>query len=102
MKYLTTGRTGRVPIPPEMGVALYQATTAWVNAKLADGTIDCHYVFADLSGGFAIGNADSHEEMMGNLLSYPLYPFFDWETIPLADWSHSYEKLIEYFQQLPK
>ena len=99
MKYLSSGRPGAVPIPPEQAVGIYQAAKEWMNARLAEGTVDCHYVFPD-RGGFVIGNADSHEEILDRLMEYPLYPFLDWEVRPLCDWSHAYDKAIEFFQKL--
>ena len=99
MKYLVSVQPGTTPIPPEQAVGLYQAAKEWINAQLADGRLDCCYVFAD-AGGFAISNADSHEEVFDNLLAYPLYPFFDWEVKALCDWSHSYDKIIELYQRL--
>lgn len=100
MKYLVTSQLGARPIPREQGVGLYQAAKEWLKARLADGRLDCHFPFANLSGGFAIANADSHEEVLEELLDFPLYPFFDWEVTPLCDWSHSFDKLIEYFQKV--
>lgn len=98
MKFLITGHQN-VPIPPEMGAALYQAATAWVDGMIADGVVDCHYVFAG-TGGFAITNADSHEAVFDALASYPLFGFFKWEVQALADWKHSYETLIKLFQSV--
>lgn len=100
MKYLVTSQLGARPIPRELGVRLYQAAKEWLKARLAEGKLDCTYIFPDLSGGLAIANADSHEEVLDDLLDYPLYPFFDWEVTPVCDWSHSFDKLIEYFQKV--
>lgn len=102
MKYPIIGQTGAAPIPPEFGAGLYQAATAWMNERLAAGKHDCSYEYAELSGGFAVGKTDSHEEIMDELLSYPLFPLMNWEVTPLCDWTHAYKKLTEYFQQVPK
>jgi hypothetical protein len=99
MKYLIVAERNTVPIPVDQGAALYQAAKAWINAHLADGRMDCSYVFAD-TGGLAITNAESHEEVFDALLSYPLYAFFDWEVRALCDWSHSYDSIIELFERL--
>ena len=100
MKYLVIGKRNLVPMEPQMAVGLYQAAKQYSNARLADGTLDCQYTFADLSGGCGITNADSHEEAHDRLVDYPLFPFFDWEVTPLCDWSHNHDKVIEFFQKL--
>ncbi len=89
MKYLVTALPGITPVPPEQAAELYQAASEWIQAGLADGRFDCVYVFAD-GGGISIGNAESHEEVFGTLVSYPLYPFFRWEVKPLCDWSDTF------------
>ena len=99
MKFLVTGKLGPTPMPPQQAAAILQAGKDWFSARLADGRIDCHYVFPE-SGGFAITNADSNEEVLDSLVEYPLYPFMTWEVRPLCDWSHSYDKYIELWQKI--
>lgn len=99
MKYLVIGKN-TVPISPEKGADLFQAAKQYIKAKIADGTYDCHYVFADTEGGFAITNADSHEEVLSGIMDYPLYPFFSWEVKPLCNWNQSYSKSAELFQKI--
>lgn len=99
MKFLVTGRPGPMPIPPEQAVGLFQAAKASVDAAIAEGGIDCSYLFLE-GGGFVITNADSHEEALDKLLEFPLYPFTVWEVRALCDWSHGYDKFIELFQKL--
>ena len=100
MKYITIGTRNLMPMDPKMGISLFQAAKKWTNARLADGTMDLQYVHVDTGAGFAITNADSHEEVYDRLLDYPLYPFFDWEVIGLVDWSHAYDKNIELLQKM--
>jgi len=102
MKYFVLAKRNTVPLPIEQAAGMYQAAKQWVKAQLANGRFDGHYIFSELGGGFAITNADSHEEVTDSLLEYPLYPFFNWEVKPLSDWSHSYDKLAELFQRITK
>jgi muconolactone delta-isomerase len=97
MKYLTVAKPGPTPIPRERGVELLQAAKEWIITKLADGSLDCVYNFFG-GGGFAIGNADSHEALLAVLLSYPMYPFFDWEVEPILEFSQSIDQYIESYQ----
>jgi hypothetical protein len=98
MKFLITAIPDR-EIPVEMGAALYQAATAWTEERIADGRIESMYVFAQ-TGGMAIIEVDSHEQVFDELVGYPLYGFFDWEVTALADWRHTYQTLIALFQGL--
>jgi len=99
VKFLVIARPGATTIKIKHGVRLFQAAKEWANARLADGTIDCHYGFSDL-GGFSIANFDSHEAVQDMILDYPLYPFFSWEVKALCDANHSYDKNAEYFKKL--
>ena len=99
MKYLITARPGTMPMPPEKGVVLLTAGRDWIKAKLSDGSLDCTYNFFG-GGGFAISNADSHEDILSDLLEYPLYPFFVWEVTPLLDFEESSDRYIEFYQKI--
>jgi len=97
MKYLITAKPGTTPIPMEQGAVFLQAGLDWINSKLADGTLDAAYNIIG-GGGTGIGNAESHEEILGFLLEYPLYPFFSWEVTPLLDLDESIKKYIAFYE----
>ena len=99
MKYLIIAKPGTTQIPIEQGAVLLQAGLSWIKAKLADGTLDSTYNVIG-GGGIAISNADSAEQILANLLEYPLYPFFTWEVTPLLDLDSSLNKYIEYYKRL--
>ena len=99
MKFLVTGSPGPTSIPREQGAELLQAGFAWIQSKLGDGTIDCQYnVFG--GSGIAIVNADSHEQLLQDLLAYPLYPFFSWKVTPLLDHENSFEAYSSFYQRM--
>jgi len=100
MKFFVRSQRNVVPMPPERAVGLYQGAKAWINTRVADGTIDCVYSFSDLSGGMSIGNADSPEELLDLLVDYPLWPFFGWEIKPVSDFDHAMDKLTEFAKKL--
>ncbi len=99
MKYLVTGLPGSNPIPLEQGAGLLGAGMAWIKAKLADGSIDCHYSLLG-GGGIAIVNAASHDQVLTEILAYPLYPFFTWEITPLLDFESAYQEYIRFYERL--
>ena len=94
------------PLPgaprPENRVAVLQAGKEWVNARLADGSVDCAYnVISPRQGidAVAIGNADSHEALVEVVLSFPAYAFCDFEILPLSDVNHAAEQTIALLQK---
>jgi len=100
MKYLVMARTGVAPIPPEKAPDLFKAAKEWIKTRLASGKHDCHFMFSQGGAGFSIVNANSHEELMDEILDYPLYPFLHWEVNALCDSDHSYEALVKLWQKL--
>ena len=99
MKYLITAKPGTTPIPMEQGAVLLQAGLEWLNAKLADGTLDVTFNIIG-GGGIGIGNAETHEEILAMLLEYLLYPFFSWEITPLLDFEDSAKQYIESYKRM--
>jgi hypothetical protein len=99
MKYLITARPGTTPIPMQQGAQLLQASKGWMQGKIADGTIDFIYNFFG-GGGFVVSNADSNEEVLANLLEYPLYAFFTWEVTPLLDFDVSLDQYVAFYENM--
>jgi len=94
------------PLPgaprPENPVALLQASKEWMNARLADGSVDCAYKVIGSKQGIdsvAIANADSHEALAELVLSFPAYALCDLEILPLSDLNRFLEMVIEITQK---
>ena len=99
MKYLVIATPNQTLMPMDMAVNLYNAAMAWTDERLKNGKIDCTYIFAE-RGGFSIANVNSHEELFDELLSYPLYPFFEFEVTALVEWKHGYNSIIEFYKKM--
>ena len=87
---------------PGNPVASYRTGKEWMNARLADGSVDCAYNVIGSKqgiGAVAIANADSHEALTELVLSFPQYPFFDLDILPLSDLDHFLGKAIEMMQK---
>jgi hypothetical protein len=69
-----------------------------MKAAIENGDADCAYNFFG-GGGLALANGDSHEGVLGDLLSYPMYPFFAWEVVPLINFEEGVNKYIESYQR---
>lgn len=99
MKCLVIANPKPIPIPLEQAVNIYKAATAWTEERLKNGKIDCNFVFVG-GGGLAIANVNSQEELFDELLSYPLYGFFDWEVTALVDWKHAFNSVVEFYKKM--
>ncbi len=72
----------------------YEAARKWIHARIADHTLDFAYNFIP-RGGVCVINAETHEDGMRVLLSYPLAIHFDVEIHPLVDIDKAFEIVIE-------
>jgi hypothetical protein len=99
MKYLVVANPNHVPVPPEQALGLYKATSAWIDERIKNGRIDVNYTFLG-GGGLAIANVETQEQAFAELLSYPLYAFFDWEVKPLVGWQQAFNILIELYTKM--
>lgn len=99
MKYLIIASPGLTPVPVEQGADLLKAASVWIKGKLEDGSLDCHYSYFG-GGGMGIANAESHAELLANILAYPLYPFFEWEVTPLMEYEGAYEEYAGFYQRM--
>lgn len=102
MKYwVTFRRRDGVPIPPEAIARILQAQRGWLEEKIDDGVFDCAYVFAQGSGGMAIVNANSGEELSELLASSPAFVIVAIDVQPLApvatleNHSHALQQMME-------
>ena len=92
MKYLFVAKPGGELLPPEKAMEAYKASQTYGNERLEDGRYDCAYAFFE-GGGFAIVNADSHDEVYNQLLKYPMFAQFIWEVKPLLDWNKTFTSI---------
>jgi len=97
MKYLVIGRIEK-NIPFEKGEEINKASMEWIEKRLKKGTIDCHHIFIDNRAGMVIQNANSHEELSNDLMTFPMYQYFSWEIIPLCEWKQHYEIVINMYK----
>ncbi len=94
MKFLVVAEPREGVQAPENYRELIQATIKWFETKLADGSIDCVYQTID-GGGLAIVNADSHEALWEQIMSYPLGLLVNFGAEPLIDIHFTFKKTLE-------
>ncbi len=91
MKFMVTARPGPLPPPAD----LVREAQAWLHAKLDDGSFEVVYAYPE-GGGCSIGHNDSHEQLMEQLMDYPLSPFVDFEVQPLVELDAALERFIKF------
>ena len=72
---------------------------AWLRAKLDDGSFEVVYAYPE-GGGCSIGNNDSHEQLMEQLMDYPLSPFVDFEVQPLVELDPAFDRFIPFVEAM--
>jgi hypothetical protein len=95
MKYLVTVTPGPMPPPLEA----IRAAREWLDDKVADGTFEAAYAFAD-GGGFSISDAGSHEELMDMLLDYPMSPFVSYDVKALVASEAAFDRFEAYGEKM--
>ncbi|MCP4623669.1 MAG: hypothetical protein GY850_09080 [bacterium] len=87
MKYFVavSNFSARNPLPANEEAAFIEQAKNWGEKRRADGTVDCSYYFLDSDNGFAIVNADSHEELYQILQTSVFHQQVTWEAKPIID-----------------
>jgi hypothetical protein len=94
MKYLVTAKPGPMPPPVE----LVRQAQEWLQARLDDGTFEAVYGYPQ-GGGFSISENESHEEVMDQLLDYPLSPFVEFDVQPLVELGAAFDRFIPFVEK---
>jgi hypothetical protein len=95
MKFLVTATPGPMPPPPD----LLREARDWLQSRVDDGTLECVYAFPH-GGGCVIGEYDSHEDLMEQLMDYPLSPFVSYESHALVEFDAAFDRFIPYVERV--
>ena len=95
MKFLIIGKPkeSAPEVPPEKQLELYKASDKFTKEQ----NHDCQYTFPG-GGGMAITNAESKEYVEEAMKAYPMYDFFKWKVIELADWDETFQSIYDQFE----
>ncbi len=97
MKFLIITKQKHLP-PPDMMPVLVDALAQWVAANKKKS--EAVYALAGQPGGMAIASVNSLEELDDMIQSFPMNPFSDIQTIPLADIDHAMTTLREQVKKM--
>jgi hypothetical protein len=95
MKFLVTVRPTGLPPPIEA----VRAAREWLETRVEDGTFECIYAFPT-GGGISIGENESHEQLMDEMLDYPLSPFVEFRVEPLVELGAAFDRFIPYMERM--
>jgi hypothetical protein len=95
MKFLVTVRPTGLPPPIEA----VKAAREWLETRVEDGTFECIYAFPT-GGGVSIGENESHEQLMDEMLDYPLSPFVEFRVEPLVEIGAAFDRFIPYMERM--
>ena len=95
MKFLLLSKLLITVPPPEDFRATLEAAQEYLNTALAEGRLDCIYMYADGRRSVLIANAETPEDIYGWLQAHPAYPSWDFEVHPLVDINYYIGRLIE-------
>ena len=99
MRFLIVTKSNS-PIPPEMALPLFEATSAWAQQHTASGKMEQTWSFAGLAGGGGILNVASPEELDEIMISFPLSPFSTTEVYSLVDLEPSLQRVRNAIQAM--
>ena len=95
MKYLVTVKPG--PMPPPLEVV--NSAREWLEEKRADGSFEAVYAYPQ-GGGCSIGEYDSNEALMEQLMEYPLSPFVEFDVQPLVAMDAAFPRFVAFIEKM--
>jgi muconolactone delta-isomerase len=99
MRYLVVTEQN-TPIPPEMVLGLFAAMKAFNARYGASGKLEQSWSFAGLSGGGAILNVASPEELDEIMAEFPFGPFSKRKIYSLVDLNKSLDSASKAFEAM--
>ncbi len=74
---------GEYPLPPEQWLGLVVKTMEDITKHKQQGKLLVHGALVGQQAGYMIWDVDTHKELQGLLCQLPVWPFLEWEVIPL-------------------
>ena len=99
MKYLVSGKQTIYPDDYETKVDFLRKSQEWLTAKMAEGIVESAYSYT-AGGGFIIFDVTSHEELVTQLIDFPLYPLSEFNVEPIIEFNANSDIIVEEFRKL--
>ena len=66
---------------------------------MAEGIVESAYSYT-AGGGFIIFNVTSHEELVTQLIDFPMFPLSEFDVDPIIEFNKNSKLVIEEFKKL--
>ena len=99
MKYIASGKQTIYPDDYKTKVAFLRQSQKWLEAKMAEGIVESAYSYT-AGGGFIIFNVTSHEELVTQLIDFPMFPLSEFDVDPIIEFNKNSKLVIEEFKKL--
>ncbi len=99
MKYYATGKQTVYPPDYKTKVMFMRKSQEWIDRKMAEGVLESAYSFT-AGGGFLVFNVPSHEELIKNLIDFPMYCLSEFTVQPMVTFNDNAEIIINEFKKL--
>jgi len=99
MKYIAKGKQTISPEGYENKVAFLRNSQQWIRQKLEEGVLEGAYSYPE-GQGFLIFNVPSHDELMRELIDFPMFCLSEFEVKPLLDFEEYADIEVEEFIKL--
>ena len=99
MKYIARGKQVIHPEGYECKVDFLRKSQRWIAKKTSEGVLEGAYSYPS-GQGFLIFNVSSHEELMSELISFPMFCLSEFETTPLCDFEDYANIVVDEFIRL--
>ena len=99
MKYTAKGKQVIFPEGYDITVSFLRNSQRWINQKLEEGVLEGAYSYPE-GQGFLIFKVSSHEELMRELIDFPMFCLSEFEVKPLLDFNEYADIEVEEFIKL--
>lgn len=92
-----------LPVPPEMAETawtLLKASREYSSGLIKKGKMREMWNFADGTGGMALIDADSNDDLFNMIQAEPYSPFLQFSVTPLSDVNLAYDTAEKQFKQM--
>jgi len=98
VKYFASGKQTVYPEDYKTKVEFLRKSQEWLKRKEAEGIVESAYSFT-AGGGFIVFDVSSHNELVENLIDFPMYCLCEFTVQPLVTFHDNADFIINEFRK---